>query len=76
MALRGILGFVETLSRPGFPIGATPTQTFAVALQRGLSLCQVDAAPCGWFKQVASRDSVVSSGSAPPARHSVATLSW
>lgn len=66
----------RTVAELGFPSGATLSQIFEVAQQQGLSLCPVDTAPYLRMvlnEQVASRDSVMSSGSAPEGGLTVAT---
>ena len=66
----------RTVAELGFPSGATLSQIFEVAQQQGLSLCPVDTAPYLRMvlnEQVASRDSVMSSGSAPDGGLTVAT---
>jgi hypothetical protein len=58
----------RTVAELGLPSGATLTQIFECAQQQGLSLCPVDAAPYLRMvlnDQVASQDSVMSSGTAP-----------
>ncbi|MBG6181155.1 hypothetical protein [Arthrobacter sp. CAN_A1] len=58
----------RTVAELGLPRGATLTQIFDVAQRQGLSLCPVDTAPylrLALIEQAESRDSVMSSGTAP-----------
>ena len=67
-ASRPVVVTERTVAELGLPCGATLTQIFDVAQQQGLSLCPVDTAPylrMALNEQVASRNSVMSSGSAP-----------
>lgn len=67
-ASRSVVVTERTVAELGLPAGATLTQIFQAAKQQGLSLCPVDTGPylrMALNEQVASRDSVMSSGRAP-----------
>ena len=58
----------RTVAELGLPFGATLTQIFDFAQHQGLTLCPVDTAPylrLALIEQAESRNSVMSSGSAP-----------
>jgi hypothetical protein len=67
-ASRSVVVTERTVAELGLPTGATLSQIFQAAQQQGLSLCPVDTGPylrMALNEQVASRDSVMSSGRAP-----------
>ncbi len=67
-ASRSVVVTERTVAELGLPNGATLPQIFKVAQQQGLSLCPVDTGPylrMALHDQMASRDSVMSSGRAP-----------
>ncbi|MDR6558297.1 hypothetical protein J2809_002667 [Arthrobacter pascens] len=74
-ASRPVVITERTVAELGLPTGATLTHIFEIAQQQGLSLCPVDTAPYLRMvlnEQVASRDSVMSSGTAPDGALTVA----
>ncbi|WP_354191405.1 hypothetical protein [Arthrobacter sp. UYCu712] len=67
-APRPVVVTERTVAELGLPSGATLPQIFEVAQQQGLLLCPVDTGPylrMALNEQMASRDSVMSSGRAP-----------
>ncbi|PVE16242.1 hypothetical protein [Arthrobacter sp. Bz4] len=74
-ASRRVVVTERTVAELGLPHGATLAQIFDSAHQQGLLLCPVDTAPflrMALNEQAASRDSVMSSGSAPDGALTVA----